>query len=127
MGKGGAICLFFGPNRVVLPNSLGNGLQIVHNEKEAGFLPWRPVHGPFEIHPMSPFGKILVFLNVLAAVAFFFVAMMDYAKRQTWADLALQREVQMQGIPLDENEPDIDGRPRVLDLRQSFVDGLFRD
>lgn len=74
---------------------------------------------------MSLLGKILLILNVLAAIAFFFLAMLDYAKRQAWADLALQREVLMQGLPMDENEPDIDGRPRVYDLREAYLSSLF--
>lgn len=76
---------------------------------------------------MSLFGKILAILNVLAAIGFFFMAMLDYAKRQTWADLAEQRAVLMQGLPLDENEPDLEGRPRVAELRQGLVDEAFRN
>src|SRR3954451_9441254 len=75
---------------------------------------------------MSLPGKILAILNLLAAVGFLFLGILDYAKRQAWADLALQREVLLQGLPLDENEPDADGRPRVAGLRPAFLEETFR-
>jgi hypothetical protein len=76
---------------------------------------------------MSLFGKILAILNVVAAIAFFFLAMMDYAKRQAWADLALQRAVQLEGLPVDDKEPDTDGVPRASELRDAFLARLFQD
>src|SRR5262249_6796367 len=62
---------------------------------------------------MSLLGKILAIFNVLAAVAFFYVASIDWAKHEAWADAALQHDLVIQGLPVDDQERDAQGNLRV--------------
>jgi hypothetical protein len=75
---------------------------------------------------MSLFGKILAILNVVAAIAFFFLAMMDYASRQGLGRPRPARIVQMQGLPVDDKEPDVDGQSRRRASRR-LPDQPFKD
>src|SRR5262249_60967216 len=71
------------------------------------------------------FGKILLFLNVLAAIGFFFLASLDLAKREAWADAALQHKILIDGLPVDEQEKDLQGNVLFQDLRQPALTQLF--
>src|SRR5262249_59622271 len=75
---------------------------------------------------MSLLGKILLVLNVLAAIAFFFVASFDWAKRAQWADATIQHELMITGLPLDQDEKDLYGSPRVRSVSKSALDQLFQ-
>jgi hypothetical protein len=74
---------------------------------------------------MSLLGKVLAVLNVVAAVAFLLVASLDWAKRQAWADAVLQHDLLLSGFPVTKEEKDIEGRPRVFDIRKSLRDQIF--
>ena len=75
---------------------------------------------------MSSLGKILAVLNVLAAIGFLAVAGLDWGKKQVWADAFQQRELLLNGLPVDANDKDKEGRPRADDLRKSVVNELFQ-
>jgi hypothetical protein len=74
---------------------------------------------------MSLFGKILLFLNVLAAIGFFFLASLDWAKREAWADAALQHKIMIDGLPVDEQEKDLQGNVLFQDLRPQALTQMF--
>jgi hypothetical protein len=75
---------------------------------------------------MSLFGKILTIFNVLAAIGFFAMAGMDWQKRQAWAESVLQHKMLLDGVPLDEQEKDLEGNPRFKDLQEKSVQKLFQ-
>jgi hypothetical protein len=75
---------------------------------------------------MSLFGKILAILNVLVALAFTFLALMDYSKRQSWAYSVFLHDLAIDGLPLNKEEVGLDGRPRVDDLGPETQQELFR-
>ncbi len=74
---------------------------------------------------MSLFGKLLAFLNVLAVLAFFYVASIDWKKREAWADATLQHELVITGIPVDEAQLDLYGEPVVKSVRQQVLQQLL--
>jgi hypothetical protein len=73
---------------------------------------------------MSLFGKILIVLNVLLVGGFFFVAALDYARREAWSDNYVQHDLLINGLPWDDKELDSRGSPRVESLRQPVVNKL---
>jgi hypothetical protein len=74
---------------------------------------------------MSLLGKILVFANVLAALLFFFLGLQVYGKRQAWSFAVRQHELAIRGLPLDDQEKDREGRPRVDQLSKQMLQDLF--
>ncbi|HZT82293.1 MAG TPA: hypothetical protein VFA26_18845 [Gemmataceae bacterium] len=74
---------------------------------------------------MSLFGKVLVFLNALAALAFVCLAALDYGQRTAWSYAVHRHELALNGLPLDEKELDVDGHPRYLDICERTQRELF--
>jgi hypothetical protein len=74
---------------------------------------------------MSMLGKILAILNVLAAAGFFYLASQVWAQRQIWEDVALQHDLMIRGLPVDDNDKDQEGFPRSRDLRKALLKKLF--
>jgi hypothetical protein len=74
---------------------------------------------------MSLLGKVLAFLNVLAAIGFVCVAAMDYGKRQTWSHAVFMADLMIHGLPLDAQEVGPDGRPRVERISDPTKGKLF--
>jgi hypothetical protein len=74
---------------------------------------------------MSLLGKILAVLNVLAALGFFFVAYMDWNKRQEWANAVVQHDLVINGLPVDKNELDQEGHPKYQNLRKAMLQPLL--
>jgi hypothetical protein len=74
---------------------------------------------------MSILGKVLAILNVLAAVAFLVVAGLDYGKRQAWAFAVLQQDFILNGLPVDETDKDVEGRPLVNLIGKRMQQQLF--
>lgn len=74
---------------------------------------------------MSLLGKVLVFLNVLAAAGFVYLAATDYATRQVWSYGVFRHELALSGLPLDEKEAGADGVPRVQDLTDATLKDAF--
>jgi len=58
---------------------------------------------------MGLLGKILAIFNVLAAIGFLAVAVMDYGKQRAWSTLVFQQDLLLNGLPLDDTEKDADG------------------
>ena len=54
-------------------------------------------------------GKILAIFNVLAAIGFLTVAIMDYGKQHAWATLLFQEQILREGMPVDETVLDENG------------------
>jgi hypothetical protein len=75
---------------------------------------------------MSLLGKILAVVNVLAAIGFIYLAASDYGKRQHWSYAVFRHDLAINGLPLDDNEKDVDGRARVKDLSQSTLAETFQ-
>lgn len=74
---------------------------------------------------MSVFGKVLAFLNILAAFAFVYLAMQARAAHQMWAYSAFRHELALRGLPLDMEEKDEDGTPIVEKLTSPTVNQMF--
>jgi hypothetical protein len=53
---------------------------------------------------MGALGKTLVFLNVLAAGAFIYLATADWSKRQAWTEDVFRHELAIKGLPLQAPE-----------------------
>lgn len=62
---------------------------------------------------MSVFGKVLAFLNILAAIVFIYLATQARAMRHAWSYAAFRHELVLEGLPLDAQEKDRDGTPVV--------------
>jgi hypothetical protein len=74
---------------------------------------------------MSILGKVLAIFNVLAAIGFVCVAAMDYGKRQSWAHAVLMGDLLINGLPLDAQETDTEGRPLVERVGEETQRKLF--
>lgn len=58
---------------------------------------------------MGRAGKILAILNVLAAIGFLCLAVMDYGKQRAWTNLIFQEDLLLNGLPTDDKELDANG------------------
>jgi hypothetical protein len=74
---------------------------------------------------MSLLGKLLAIFNVLAAIGFFCVAILDYSQRQAWSYAVLCADTLIKGLPLDENEVNLDGDLRHKDLNEKVQSDIF--
>jgi hypothetical protein len=74
---------------------------------------------------MSLFGKLLAIFNVLVAIAFFCVAILDYSQRKAWSYAVLRAETLIEGLPLDENEVNVDGDARYQQLNDKSLSEIF--
>src|SRR5262245_11332191 len=61
---------------------------------------------------MPGFAKFLVFMNVLAACGFLYLATIDFNARRPWAYEVFRGEMAIEGLPLDERDPG----PRGVDI-----------
>src|SRR5262249_44711949 len=75
---------------------------------------------------MSLIGKILAVVNILAALGFVYLAISDYGKRQQWSHAAFRHDRAIYGLPLDDNEKDVEGRAIVKDLSQPALAEMFQ-
>jgi hypothetical protein len=74
---------------------------------------------------MSPLGKVLAFLNVLAAIGFVCVAALDYGKRQAWSHAVFLGDLMIHGLPLDAQEVGPDGNPLTKRIGEETQRKLF--
>ncbi len=74
---------------------------------------------------MSLLGKILAVLNIFGMVGFVLLAMMVYAKRQSWAHAVFRQDVALNGLPLVADEADIQGFPIAEKFSESDRKELF--
>jgi hypothetical protein len=70
---------------------------------------------------MSLFGKILAVLNIAAAGAFLYLAVMTYGLRQTWSYAVFRYDVALNGLPVDKEDRDSRGRQRYLDVNEALA------
>ncbi|HMF10828.1 MAG TPA: hypothetical protein VKE94_00940, partial [Gemmataceae bacterium] len=75
---------------------------------------------------MSLLGKILAVVNVVAAIGFIYLAASDYGKRQQWSYAVYRHDLAIDGLPLDDKDTDVDGRPRVKDLSKATLTEVFQ-
>jgi hypothetical protein len=75
---------------------------------------------------MSLLGKILALVNILAAIGFIYLAASDYGKRQQWSYAVYRHDLALNGLPLDDNEKDVDGQPLVKNLNQATLTEVFQ-
>jgi hypothetical protein len=65
---------------------------------------------------MSTLGKVLAFVNVLGAIVLAALAALDYGKRQQWAYAVFRSDLVINGLPVDDDQRDAEGRPIVREL-----------
>jgi hypothetical protein len=75
---------------------------------------------------MTLLGRILALVNILAAIVFVYLAASDYSARRQAAYGVYRMDLQIDGLPLDDAEMDVDGRARVKDLTQNTQNDLFQ-
>jgi len=75
---------------------------------------------------MGIYGKVLGVANVVAIVAFLWLAGLDYGKRQNWQLAVREQEVLINGLPVDEKELDAEGRPVVSTINRKMLEHLFQ-
>jgi chromosome segregation ATPase len=74
---------------------------------------------------MTTLNKVLAVLNGLAAIAFLCVAGLDYGARQAWTFAVLQQDFVLHGLPVDNMEKTVDGRPLVELVGKRMESQLF--
>jgi hypothetical protein len=74
---------------------------------------------------MSLLGKIFAILNLAGLAGFFYVATLDYAKRQAWAYAVFRQDLAIGGIPLDETQTDLEGNVLVERIGERTRKELF--
>jgi hypothetical protein len=72
---------------------------------------------------MGTLGKALAVINILAAIAFILVAGLDYGRRQAWCYAVLEQDLMIDGLPVDDQELDLQGNP----LQDSVGPRMQRD
>lgn len=75
---------------------------------------------------MSTFGKVLLVLNLLGAIAVFAFIPMTYAKRQSWAYAVYLHDLRIEGLPFDKDEKDRDGNLVSDKLTKGVARDLFQ-
>lgn len=75
---------------------------------------------------MSLFGKVLAVLNLLGATALVYFAMVDYGARHKWSYNVSFYDWMINGLPVDDVEPDSRGQPLADQLADSVRDHLFQ-
>jgi hypothetical protein len=76
---------------------------------------------------MSLLGKILMVLNIVAALLFLMVAMIDWGTRQLWAYQVLRHDLALNGLPVDAS-PDFTapGTVSADDLHEQTLEEVFK-
>jgi hypothetical protein len=74
---------------------------------------------------MGMLGKVLAILNILAAIGFLVLAGLDYGKRQSWELAVLEQDFILNGLPVDDQEKDLEGKPLAGYLGPNLRQALF--
>jgi hypothetical protein len=69
---------------------------------------------------MTLVGYLLAVLNLLAAGAFLYLALLDYGVRQTWSYAVYRYELALSGLPVDKEDRDEKGQPRYLNMNDDL-------
>jgi hypothetical protein len=75
---------------------------------------------------MSILGKVLAILNVFAALALAYVALLDWTHRQAWAYHTYRMDFPIKGLPVDEDEIDADGHRRIDNISDATIREVFQ-
>ena len=75
---------------------------------------------------MSTLGKVLVFLNLVAAIAVVAFIPLDYGRRRSWAYAAYLYDLRASGLPFDKEEKDENGVPKVNRLTPGVLADVFQ-
>ncbi|MBI1913880.1 MAG: hypothetical protein HYS12_03945 [Planctomycetes bacterium] len=73
---------------------------------------------------MSLLGYLMALLNVIAAGAFLYLAVMDYSIRQAWSYAVYRYDLALNGMPVDKEDRDEKGQPRYLNMNDKLRDEL---
>jgi hypothetical protein len=65
---------------------------------------------------MSALGKLLAVLNIIAAAAFSYIAMMDYTRHNNWSFGIASLDRKVGGEPVDKSEKDLEGNIKAEDM-----------
>jgi hypothetical protein len=74
---------------------------------------------------MSIFGKVLAFLNILAALGFLLFAILDWGARANWQYTNWRYDLYSNGLPLDNTEKTLDGDRIDEMLDQKTLSDIF--
>jgi septal ring factor EnvC (AmiA/AmiB activator) len=74
---------------------------------------------------MGIFGKALAVVNVVAAIGFVVFAALDYGRRQAWTFAVLEQDFLINGLPVDEDDLDVNGVPVVQSVTARVQQDLF--
>jgi hypothetical protein len=75
---------------------------------------------------MSIFGKVLIILNILVAGVFIYLSTADWSQRETWSYAVYRQELALDGLPLDEQELDAEGRLATDRLTEQTLKAIFQ-
>src|SRR5688572_5749809 len=75
-------------------------------------------------HVMSLFGKVVAVLNVLAAGAFLYLLASTLQRRQAWSYAVWRYELNVDGLPVDRDEPDAANEPRHENIPDAVVEEM---
>jgi hypothetical protein len=129
MGKAGAFCPLFREERRGTVNLVGNVVRIGKNRREAppgAGSAFRAQAAYPGIASMSLLGKILAVFNFLAVLGFIYFAATDYGKRQQWEYAVFLYDIALDGLPVDENQKDVDGNPIFKNLNKATLTDMFQ-
>jgi hypothetical protein len=74
---------------------------------------------------MGLLGKVMAVLNVVAAIIFVCLAILDYGIRQGWMVRVRQQDFIINGLPIDESDRDVEGLPVVTNVTEGMQKRLF--
>jgi hypothetical protein len=74
---------------------------------------------------MSIFGKVLAFLNILAALGFLLLAILDWGARANWQYMNWRYDLYSDGLPLNDTEKTLDGDRIDEMLDQKTLSDIF--
>src|SRR5438876_6494005 len=75
---------------------------------------------------MSTLGKVLAILNVFAALAFVCLAALAWGQRQAWTYAVFRHDLLIRGLPVDDQDKDVDGVPIAAQLGSDTLAKIFQ-
>jgi hypothetical protein len=71
------------------------------------------------------FGKVLAFLNIVAAIAFLALAAADWSQRQRWAYCYYRHVLALEGLPVEKDAPSAEGQPSPQTITDETAKAIF--
>ena len=75
---------------------------------------------------MSLLGKILMVINIFAALAFFYLVAADFGQHQSWSYAVMRQDFILDGLPLDEGVKEGDGTKIVDKISDKTLKEMFQ-